>query len=138
MRERLIRCSLWELVLQSTGFFVKYVTKKDLVMNQFIAIADAAAATGSQSGGGFISLVPMLVIFGVMIFFMIRSQKKQAQKRQQMIDRIKKGDRIITAGGVHATVIEVKDKTFIVEIADKVKIEISKSGVNTLLNGEGA
>jgi preprotein translocase subunit YajC len=105
-------------------------------MMNLISIAAAAAPAAEKGNGGFLPLLGPIIIFGVMIFFMIRSQKKQAQKRQQMLERIKKGDQVVTAGGIYAKVIEVKDKTFVVEIADKVNVEISKSGVNGVFNEE--
>ena len=71
----------------------------------------------------------MLVVLGVMFFFTFRSQKKQQQKRQQMLDTIVKGTRIMLNNGIYGTVTEVKDKTYMVEIADKVVVEALKSGV---------
>lgn len=108
-------------------------------MFNFIAIAaaDGASPAEAQGTGGMISLVPMIVIFVVMFYFMYRSQKKQARKRQEMIDKIVKGNDVIIGGGIYGTVISVKDKTFIVEIADKVNIEVTKAGVNGILGAGG-
>ncbi|MFA7232314.1 MAG: preprotein translocase subunit YajC, partial [Victivallaceae bacterium] len=89
-----------------------------------------ATTPAANAQNPFVGMLPIIVIFGVMIFFMIRSQKKQAQKRQTMLDSIKKGDRVVTAGGICGTVDEVKEKTYMVEIADKVKVEVAKSGVS--------
>ncbi|MFA6717202.1 MAG: preprotein translocase subunit YajC [Victivallaceae bacterium] len=98
-----------------------------------IAAADGACSTSAQGAGGMIGLVPMIVIFAVMFYFMYRSQKKQAQKRQEMIDKIVKGSDVIVGGGIYGTIVSVKDKTFIVEIADKVNIEVTKGGVNGII-----
>jgi preprotein translocase subunit YajC len=105
-------------------------------MFNLVTIAAAAPTESSQGMGGLISFVPMILIFVVMFYFMFRSQKKQAQKRQQMIDKIVKGADVIIAGGIHGTIITVKDKTFIVEIADKVNVEITKAGVNGVISDE--
>ena len=78
----------------------------------------------------------MILIFVVMFYFMFRSQKKQAKKRQDMIDTITKGAEVIIAGGIHGTIVAVKDKTFTVEIADKVNVEVTKAGVNGVVGGE--
>ncbi|MDD5599271.1 MAG: preprotein translocase subunit YajC [Victivallaceae bacterium] len=102
-----------------------------------IAAADGACPAGAQGAGGMISLVPMIVIFAVMFYFMYRSQKKQARKRQEMIDKIVKGSDVIIGGGIYGTVVSVKDKTFIVEIADKVNIEVTKGGVNGTIGAGG-
>ena len=105
-------------------------------MFNFITTAVAETPNAAQGLGGFTSFVPMILIFVVMFYFMFRSQKKQAKKRQQMIDCIVKGADVIIAGGIHGTVITVKDKTFIVEIADKVNVEITKAGVNGVISDD--
>lgn len=81
-------------------------------------------------------LIPMIVIFGVMIFFMFRSQKKQAQQRKDMINSIKSGDAVVTNGGIMGKVTKVKDKTFMLEIADKVQIEIVHAAVGKVAGKE--
>ena len=96
----------------------------------------AAEGTAQQSPNGLLSFVPMILIFVVMFYFMFRSQKKQAAKRQEMIDSIVKGAEVIVAGGIHGTITAVKDKTFSVEIADKVVVEVTKAGVNGVIGSE--
>jgi len=107
-------------------------------MFNFITTAVAETASPAAEGGasGIISFVPMILIFVVMFYFMFRSQKKQAKKRQDMIDTITKGAEVIVAGGIHGTIVAVKDKTFTVEIADKVNIEVAKAGVSGIIGGE--
>lgn len=105
-------------------------------MFNFVTTAVAETPSADQGMGGLISFVPMILIFVVMFYFMFRSQKKQANKRQQMIDKIVKGADVIIAGGIHGTIITVKDKTFIVEIADKVNVEITKAGVNGIISSD--
>jgi preprotein translocase subunit YajC len=99
-------------------------------MSILLFAADAAA---KPQGNALVQMGPMIIIFGLMIFFMIWSQKKQAKKRQEMINSITSGSEIITAGGIHAKIVEVKDQTFIVSIADKVNIEINRSGVSNVV-----
>jgi len=105
-------------------------------MFNFVTTAAAETQSGAQGMGGLVSFVPMILIFVVMFYFMFRSQKKQAQKRQQMIDSIVKGAEVIIAGGIHGTIIAVKDKTFTVQIADKVNVEVTKAGVNGVISDE--
>ena len=83
-------------------------------------------------------LVPMIVIMGVLIWFMWRGQKKEQKRRQEMIEGVKVGDRIVTIGGIYGEVITVKEKTFIVKIADNTRIEIIKSAVSAAPAGEEA
>ena len=95
---------------------------------------DPAAAAGQEQPPQQVPffanpIILMLVVLGVMFFFTFRSQKKQQQKRQQMLDTIVKGTRVMLNNGVYGTVTEVKDKTYMVEIADKVVVEVLKSGV---------
>jgi preprotein translocase subunit YajC len=107
------------------------------MLNFIVAAAEAPAKSAQGQGqGGLISLVPMILIFVVMFYFMFRSQKKQAQRRQEMVDKIVKGTDVIIGGGIHGTIVEVKDKTFIVKIADKVNVEITKAGINGVINDE--
>ncbi len=113
------------------------------MMNSLILIGQAAASgaastgtgsaesTGTQGGAGsLISMVPLFVIMGVMFFFMFRTQRKQAKQRQEMLNGIKSGDRVVTGGGIMGTIKKVHEKSFIVEIADKVEIEVTKNGVS--------
>ena len=97
-----------------------------------------AYAQGMQGGGGagqgsFLVLLPMYaLIFGVFYLFLIRPQQKKQQEHQQMVQALKKHDEIITSGGIHAMVMNVKDTTVVVKIDDNVKIEIDKSAVATV------
>ena len=75
------------------------------------------------------SILPFILIFVVMMFFMSRSQKKQMAKRQEMMDRITKGTAVVLTSGVYGKVVEVREDSFIVEISDNVKIRVNKSGI---------
>lgn len=79
-------------------------------------------------------LIIPIVIFAVMIFFMFRSQRKEAKKRQNMINAVKKDDKILTAGGIVGKVVKVEDDTILLEIAEKVKIELKKTGIAGVIN----
>ena len=96
------------------------------------AIFTVAEGAPAAQGGGLLPLLGPILIFGVMIYFMIRSQRKQAKKRTEMVEQIKKGDSVIIGGGIYAKIVEVKEKTFIAEISDNVKIEISKTAINAV------
>ena len=97
-------------------------------------IGEAFAMTGGGEGGGgslITSLMPLALIFVIMYMLIIRPQQKKQKDHQRMIDALKKGDEIVTNGGVHGTIMGVKerDQTLIVKIADNVKIEVSRSAV---------
>ena len=76
-----------------------------------------------------VTMLPLLLIFVVFYFFIIRPQKKREQERQDMIEAVKKGDKIITAGGVHGTVTQVDDDSFLAQVDTNVKLRIDKNAV---------
>ena len=80
-----------------------------------------------------IGILGPVVIIAVMFIFLFRSQRKEAKKREEMLKQIKKGDKIITAGGLHGVVTNVKEKSLMVRIADNVKVEVARSGVSGVL-----
>ena len=92
----------------------------------------AGDATAAQQPNPWMSILPFILIFAVMIFFMNRSQKKQMAKRQEMMDKITKGTAVVLTSGVYGKVAEVREDSFIVEIADNVKIRVNKSGIAAL------
>ena len=93
------------------------------------AAQQSAGAAPVQQPNPWMSILPFILIFVVMIFFMNRSQKKQMAKRQEMMDRITKGTAVVLTSGVYGKVAEVREDSFIVEIADNVKIRVNKSGI---------
>lgn len=80
----------------------------------------------------FIQFVPFIFIFIIFYFLVIRPEKNKTKERKTQIDALKKNDEIVTAGGIHGTVINVKEKTLIVRIDDSTKIEIDKSAVGRI------
>ncbi len=77
-------------------------------------------------------IVPMLCIFAIIYFLMIRPQSQKLKQQDAMIRAIKTGDKIVTSSGIHGMVSNVKDTTLIVKIADNVKIELDKSSVGSV------
>ena len=85
-------------------------------------------------GGGIGSFfVPLIFIFVIMYFVMIRPQKKRQEQQQKLITGLKTGDRVVTNGGIHGLISNVKETTVLVKVADNVKIEMEKSAVATVL-----
>ncbi len=72
----------------------------------------------------------MIVIF---YFFLIRPQKKQEKETKRMIDALKKGDKIVTIGGIYGTVFSVKDSTVVVKVDDSTKIEFTKTAISRVV-----
>ena len=85
---------------------------------------------GGEGGGGLTGTLVMFgLIFLIFYFMIIRPQQKRQKERQKMLDAIKKGDKIVTAVGIHGTVIGVEDKIVLVQIADTVKVKVDRSSV---------
>ena len=103
------------------------------------ATAPGTAATQTQgAAGGWGHWVPFFLIIGAMIFLMFRTQKKQQQKRQQMLDKLVKGSRVLLAGGMFGTVYEVRDQSCLVDLADNVRVEVAKNGIADIVESAAA
>ena len=99
----------------------------------FIPLLQGASQGGFSSFG---FLIPMLVVFVIFYFLLIRPQKKEQQKTERMISQLQKGDKIITIGGIHGVVSSTKEKTIIIKVDDNCKIEINRSAVGAVLKDE--
>lgn len=74
--------------------------------------------------------IMMVLMFGILYFFMIRPQQKKAKDQKKFTEEIKKGDYVVTIGGVHGRVAELEDDTFIIEVERGARIKFSKSAVS--------
>ena len=90
-------------------------------------------AAGGQGAGGFSGFIPLILMFVIFYFLLIRPQQKKTKEHSEMISRLKKGDRIITSGGLHGRITGVSDTTATVEIADKVRVKIARSNVSHVI-----
>jgi preprotein translocase subunit YajC len=89
----------------------------------------AQAAPASEQPNIFVSMAPLIFIFVIFYFLLIRPQQKKAKEHAKLIDAIKTGDQVVTNAGIHGTVTNVKEKTFIIKIADNVKVEFDRAAV---------
>ena len=105
-----------------------------------VPAADAPAAQPQPQGGigSFMGMLPMILIIAAMFYLMWRGQAKERKKREAMLTSIKSGDKVITIGGIHGTVAEVKNDGFVIKIADNVKIEVTKNAVGSVVNAGDA
>jgi len=94
---------------------------------------------GGQAGG-IGQFIPLILIIVVFYFFMIRPQLKKAKDQKKFRENIKKGDKVVTIGGIHAKIVEVNDTTFIIEVEGGNKLKIERSAVSmdssTLIGAE--
>lgn len=99
----------------------------------FVTPAYAQAASGA--GGAFASFLPLILIFGIMYFLLIRPQQKRVKEHRSMVEALRRGDQIVTQGGVIGKVSKVKEDGEIeVEIAEGVRIRVVKSTVAQVLS----
>jgi preprotein translocase subunit YajC len=90
-------------------------------------------AAGGQGAGGFTSLIPIILMFVIFYFLLIRPQQKKAKEHREMISQVRKGDRIVTSGGLHGRVTAVGDATLTVEIADRVRVKIARGNLSQVV-----
>ncbi|MFY9402156.1 MAG: preprotein translocase subunit YajC [Candidatus Omnitrophota bacterium] len=76
-----------------------------------------------------LNLIPLALIFIIFYFMLIKPQKQKEKEHREMLNNIAKNDEVVTSGGIHGTVINVKEKTLILRIDEDVKIEIDKSSI---------
>jgi len=98
-----------------------------------VALADAPA---TPAPGGFMSFAPLVLMFGVIYFLMIRPQQKKMKEQQQMLSSLKQGDEILTNSGILGKVTGITDKVVTVEVADNVRVKMLKSQVSQVIKGQ--
>jgi preprotein translocase subunit YajC len=96
----------------------------------FLLMAPAQQGAEGDKGGGFpTTLIMILLLIVIFYFFMIRPQSKKQKKIQHYRESLKRGDKIVTIGGIHAKIADVQEDTFIIEIEDGTKLRIEKAAV---------
>ncbi len=96
------------------------------------AYAMGASAQGAEGGSALASFVPLILMFAVFYFLLIRPQQKRAKEHRSMLDQIKRNDKVITSGGLHGRVVEVNNDTLVVDLGDS-KVTISRSFVSAVV-----
>jgi preprotein translocase subunit YajC len=97
------------------------------------ALADGAAAGAAQSSGGLLGMLPLLLIFVLFYFMLIRPQTKRAKEHKSMVETLSKGDEIVTNGGLLGRVTDVGESFVTVKIADGVEVKVQKQSVSALV-----
>ena len=101
-------------------------------MNSLIMLCTAAAAAPAQpqQQSPFGMLVPMLLILAIFYFMMIRPQQRKEKERRKMIEELRAGAKVVFAGGFIGTIKESREKTFLIEIASGVSVEVARASVS--------
>jgi len=105
----------------------------DLLISPAYAQAAGQAAPGGLFGGGMTGLLFPIILIAIMYFLMIRPQMKRAKEHRAMLDKLAKGDEIITNGGIAGTVADIGDNFVTVEIADNVRVRVQKGAIGNVL-----
>lgn len=102
-------------------------------MNILDLLLLAQAAPGQpQQPNIFVSLMPLVFIFVIFYFILIRPQQKRQKEHEKLVAALKSGDEVITSAGIHGMVTNVKEKTVVIRIADNVKVEFDRAAVVTV------
>lgn len=102
------------------------------------SVAYAAGGGAAGGAGGIASFIPLILIFGVFYFMLIRPQQKQAKLKQQFLEELKNGNKVVTSGGIHGTITGLTDSVVTLEIADKVRVKVSRSSISGPVNKDGS
>ena len=103
--------------------------------NMLITPAYAQAAGGGAGAAGLTSFIPLILIFAIMYFLLIRPQQKKLKEHQAMVEALRRGDQVVTQGGILGKVTKVKDNNEIeVEIASGVKVRVVKSTISQVIS----
>lgn len=103
----------------------------------YYLFAMAQPPASGQQGNPITAFLPLILIFVIFYFLLIRPQQKKQKDVQKMLSEIQKGDKIITTGGIHGIVANVKDDVVSVKIAENVKIDVSRSCIASVRRGQG-
>ncbi len=99
-------------------------------------LAFAPPQGGSGGGGG--SLVSTIIMFGaiflIFYFMIIRPQQKRSKEREKMLSNVQKGDKVVTSGGLHGTIIHIDEKTVLLQVADNIKLKYERSAIASIVS----
>jgi preprotein translocase subunit YajC len=104
-------------------------------VNHFVMLMGAPAGGGGTGGNPLLGFLPLIAIIVIMYFLMIRPQAKKQKEHKAMLEALKKGDRVITAGGILGTIAGIKENEniVIVKIAENVKVELSRGSIGQVI-----
>ncbi|MDY6853386.1 MAG: preprotein translocase subunit YajC [Thermodesulfobacteriota bacterium] len=100
-----------------------------------IDIAYAMGSGGTGEGtAGIVTFIPLILMFVIFYFLLIRPQQKRAKEHREVLANLKRGDTVITTGGIHGKITGLTDTIVTLEIADKVRVKVSRNQISGLSN----
>jgi preprotein translocase subunit YajC len=108
-------------------------------VNTLFLLAMAQPQGGNPEGSLISTLIMFTLIIAIFYFMILRPQQKRQKERQKMLDAVKKGDKVVTSGGMHGTIAGIDEKTVLLQVADNVKMKFDRSAVAAVIReGETA
>jgi preprotein translocase subunit YajC len=101
-------------------------------MHLWILAATQPAAHPQAAGSGLMGFLPMILVMVVLWFIMIAPQRKQQKKRDQMLKSLKKGDKVITVGGMHGEIVDIDESEIRLRVADKTELKFTRASVSKI------
>ena len=101
-------------------------------MNSLVLSLLMAAPAAGGDGGGLMAFLPFVLIVVIFYFMIIRPQNKKQKETRQMLSALRKGDRVVTVGGIHGIIQSVREKTVIVKVDDSTKIEFNRAAISSV------
>jgi preprotein translocase subunit YajC len=105
---------------------------------QILTLLAQAAPSAPEQPPALFQFLPLIIIAVLFYFLLIRPQQKKQKEHQQLVTSVKTGDKVTTSGGIHGIVANVKETTFLVKVADNVKIEFDKSAIASVTKADAA
>ena len=98
-----------------------------------LAYAAVPSPGGSGSGSAMVQILFLAALFAIFYFLLIRPQQRQRRQREAMLNSVKRGDKVVTSGGLHGTVVGLNEHTVVLKVADQVKLEFDRSAIGRVV-----
>lgn len=101
-------------------------------------LAYAQSAPGGAGPGPLVTLIPFVLIFVIMYFMVVRPQQKKTKDHQEMLNKLKRNDEVMTSGGIYGKVVDLKETVVTLEVAPNVRIRVHRPQIASVLTAEKA
>jgi preprotein translocase subunit YajC len=98
----------------------------------YLPLLMGAPGGGEGSGSSMLSFLPLVAIIAIFYFLILRPQNKKQKETQKMLSAVKKGDRVVTIGGIHGVIQSVKESTVIIKVDENVKLEFNRNAISSV------
>ena len=103
-----------------------------------LAYAMAGAGGDAQAGGGLLNILPLILMFGIFYVLLIRPQQKKDKEHRNFLENLKRGDKVVTAGGLYGEITGMTDQTITLEIAEKIRVKVGRGYIAAFAPKESA